>query len=123
MRINDIARVVHEANRAIQIIQDVPGISVSPEWDKLDGETRESAIDGVYGVLAGNTPEESHENWMKFKKDNGWKFGPVKNEGFKTHPLLIPYSELDSNARMKDDLFCAIVQALESYIDIESGGK
>lgn len=107
-----IARVVHEANRALQTIQQNPGIPVGPPWDTLDEHTKASAVDGVRGVLAGNTPEESHENWSRFKVADGWVFGPVKNELEKTHPCLVPYAELDEGQKIKDDLFVAIAKTL-----------
>lgn len=107
-----IARVVHEANRALQIEQADPTIPVSARWDATDEETQRSAVEGVQGVLNGNTPEQSHEGWMKFKLDNGWVLGPVKDEDKKEHPLLVPYDELPASQQVKDHLFIAIVKAL-----------
>lgn len=113
MQLTQIAHVVHEANRAVQIEQNDPTISVSPLWEDLDPETRANAIDGVHGVLAGNTPEQSHENWCQFKWENGWKLGPVKDETKKEHPLLVPYDELPESQQVKDHLFVAIVNTLK----------
>lgn len=104
-----IARVCHEANRALQIEQDDESIPVSPHWDHLDEETQESVIEGVEGVLLGKTPEESHEQWCLFKLKHGWTYGPTKDLEAKTHPCLVPYSELPSTQRLKDDLFASIV--------------
>lgn len=108
----DIARVCHEANRAMQMIQANPAIPVSPVWDELDMETRLSALHGVTEALHGTTPEESHQNWMDFKLERGWKLGPVKDEVKKEHPLLVPYSTLPVEQQLKDKLFLAVVQAL-----------
>ena len=109
-----IAQVCHEANRALQVVQQDPTIPVSVHWEELDEETKQSAIQGVQGILDGtvDSPEKSHENWMQFKLDNGWTYGPVKDEEKKEHPLLIPYDELPESQRVKDDLFGAIVDAL-----------
>lgn len=109
---NQIARVCHEANRALQIEQNDPTISVSPSWDDLDVETQLSAIQGVRGVRSGNTPEQSHEDWTRFKLDNGWTLGPVKDETKKEHPLLVPYADLPESQQIKDALFVAVVEAL-----------
>ena len=51
------------------------------------------------------TPEESHENWMKHKIQNGWKYGLVKNSEAKTHPDIRPYSELPKAEQDKNKLF------------------
>lgn len=112
MQVNQIAHVCHEANRAVQIEQGDPTIPISPLWEELDGETRESATSGVQGVIDGNTPEQSHEGWTKFKLDHGWVLGPVKDETLKQHPLLVPYGELPEAQQVKDALFVAIVGAL-----------
>lgn len=114
MTSDQIARVVHEANRALQIEQADPTIPVSPSWDDTDEETRRSAVTGVEGVIGGNTPEQSHEGWCDFKWAHGWTLGKVKDEQAKTHPLLVPYAELPESQRIKDDLFVAIVRALST---------
>lgn len=110
MKPEQIARVVHEANRALQIEQADPAIPVSPSWDELDPETSSSAIEGVLGVMGGNTPRESHESWLKFKEANGWTYGPVKNEATKVHPCFVAYEDLPESQKIKDDLFVAIVK-------------
>lgn len=107
-----IARVVHEANRALQFEQQDPTIPVSPAWDDTDEETQRSAIEGVQGILNGNSPEQSHEGWFRFKVDHGWTLGPVKDEEKKEHPLLVPYNELPASQQVKDKMFFAIVHAL-----------
>lgn len=107
-----IARVVHEANTALQVEQADPYIPVSPHWDELDQETRESAIEGVRGVLAGNTPAESHQSWCDFKIKHGWKLGPVKDMDKKEHPLLVAYAFLPESQKLKDALFVNIVRTL-----------
>jgi hypothetical protein len=107
-----IARVTHEANRALQIIQGDP--APSPPWDEAPEWQRASAIDGVNNALAGATPQESHEGWLRFKEDDGWTYGEVKDEAAKTHPCLLPYDQLPADQKIKDDLFLAIVGALRS---------
>lgn len=109
-----VARVVHEANRALQIEQADPTIPVSRSWDDLDEETRQSAIEGIDKIRSGEvtSPEESHDSWVEFKVRNGWTLGPRKDEHLKQHPLLIPYGELPEGQRVKDALYFAIVGAL-----------
>ena len=107
-----IARVVHEANRAVQIEQNDPTIPVSNSWDESSPSTRDSAIAGVVGAQSGFGPAESHNGWMEFKLNDGWVLGPMKNEELKQHPLLVPYEDLPESQKVKDKLFLAIVKVL-----------
>ena len=112
MEATAIARVAHEANRALQLEQADPTIAVSPTWDDLDEEARESLIHGVLAVQDGATAEQSHEGWRAFKLARGWTLGPVKDTVLRQHPLLVPYAELPESQQLKDHLFGAIVAAL-----------
>lgn len=111
LTIESIARVCHEANRALcEELGDHSQVawSEAPDWQRL------STIDGIM-YATGNvdlTPEDMHRSWMSRKVDDGWTFGPVKDAAIKTHPCLIPYDELPEIHKRKDALFLAIVRAL-----------
>jgi hypothetical protein len=77
----------------------------APEWQKI------SAVKGVEGVLAGNSPEESHESWLKEKAETGWKYGPVKDVEKKEHPCFKGYADLPPEQRHKDTIFVSVVKA------------
>jgi hypothetical protein len=109
----DIARVCHEANRALQLALDE---APSPHWDETDAEMRASAVDGVFTALEGATPEELHQSWCEFRLAQGWRHGAVKDTEAKTHPCLVPYAELPEDQRLKDELFQAVVGVLGSRI-------
>jgi hypothetical protein len=106
----DIARVCHEANRALQIIHADP--APSPAWDDAPEWQRNSAIDGVREALDGATPEQLHDAWCEQKLYEGWCYGDVKDPEAKTHPCLVPYGQLPAEQRVKDVLFQSIVRAL-----------
>ena len=110
MTAQDIARIVHEANRAYcQTIGDDSQVSwgTSPDWQ------RESAVKGVEGILSGaiSTPEQSHESWLAEKARTGWTYGPVKDAEKKEHPCFVPYAQLPPEQQVKDAIFFAIVKA------------
>lgn len=106
----DIARVVHAANRELQIVQGDP--RPSPPWDEITEAMARDVTEGVLEVLGGATPEQSHAAWVERHQADGWTYGEVKDEQTKTHPLLLPWSQLPRDQQLKDNLFGAIVRAL-----------
>lgn len=106
-----IAQVCHEAIRAFcASIGDLslPPWSEAPEWQRL------STIDGVRFHLTNPdaTDAATHDNWLRDKERNGWRYGPVKDETRKEHPSMIPFSQLPPDEQAKDRLFRAVVHAL-----------
>lgn len=109
-----IAAATHSANRAYCIaIGDTSQVvwEDAPEWQQT------SAINGVKGVLNGNTPEQSHESWLKEKAETGWKYGPVKLPEKKEHPCFVPYGDLPKEQQIKDHVFVDTAKSLAAIID------
>lgn len=107
-----IAEVCHEANRAItKHTKDVP---VQPPWAEAPAEMVTSSIHGVKWRLDNlDAPASAqHDEWMRQKLADGWVYGPVKDPEKKTHPALVPYSDLAPDTKAKDAVFTAIVRAL-----------
>ncbi len=107
-----IARVAHEANRALtQILKDVP---LQPSWDEAPEEMIRSSVQGVVWRLDHPTAPASqqHDEWMKNKIADGWVLGEKRDAEKKTHPALIPYEHLDPGVQLKDKVFTAVVLAL-----------
>lgn len=112
LAVNEIAKVCHEANRALtSIIGDVP---VQAPWELCPVDMQQSCIRGVAFALANPDapPAAQHEAWMKDRLAQGWKWGPERSELEKTHPALVPYEQLPEAVRKKDALFKAVVNAL-----------
>lgn len=111
--IHEIARVCHEANRVYCLTQgDVSQLpwGDAPQWQ------RDSAIKGVVFHMKNPDagPEASHVSWLQEKRDTGWVYGPVKDLKLKTHPCMVPFSDLPPSQQRKDVLFRAIVHAFVS---------
>jgi hypothetical protein len=107
----EVARVAHEVNRAYcQAIGD----NSQPKWEDAPDWQKESAVKGVefHAVNPNAGPEASHESWLEQKKQDGWKYGEVKDAEKKEHPCFVPFSELPKEQQAKDYLFRAVVHAL-----------
>lgn len=112
MQNTHIAEICHEANRAYcRTIGDFS----QPSWDDAPDWQKKSAINGVNFHLdnPGAGPSASHDNWLREKIADGWRYGAVKDPERKEHPCCVPYHELDEKQRRKDSLFIAIVDALK----------
>jgi len=115
MKIEDIARICHEANKAYcESLGDFSQFSwlQSPDWQK------NSSIAGVKFRLNNihGTPEEQHQAWLVQKRETGWKYGPVKDVDKKEHPCFLPYNNLPELQKVKDVLFISIVDCLKEFL-------
>jgi len=108
-----IARVCHEANRALCTAF---GDTSQVPWEDAPANIKASAIDGVRHALDNPdaTPTSSHDNWRAFKRADGWVYGDTKDAAAKTHPCLVPYDQLPPEQKAKDYVFQAIVHSLTS---------
>ena len=109
--VEQIAKVAHETNRALC---EVVGDSSQKPWDESQQWQKDSAIAGVVAYKAGGglTPEEQHQSWLTHKEKDGWVYGPIKDAVAKTHPCMVPYSQLPPEQRIKDHLFSAVVREM-----------
>ena len=122
------AQTCHEVNRAYVLAtsRKVPvvfaGTTPDPAtqpWESLDADTVASAVDGVRFHIANPeaTPEDSHANWLKTKKAQGWTYGRVKNADLKQSPCMVAYDQLPLEQRVKDSLFMAALENALRLLD------
>ena len=111
LTIEDLARLCHAANG---MYCEAIGDDMQQPWE----DVRESVISGVKFRLMNplSTPEQSHENWLRDKERDGWKYGPVKDPAKKEHPCFRPYGELPAEQRAKDHIFVSVVDSLKGQL-------
>ena len=111
MDVVKIARTCRDANRAWC---EANGDLSQKSWEKAAAWQQESAILGVTFVIDNPDALDSalHDAWCLEKTNPGWTHGEVKDETFKTHPCLVPFSKLPPHQQAKDRLFRAIVKAI-----------
>lgn len=97
-KIEFISRIRHLGWICYQIAANQP-YNEEPNEDQL-----KSLINGVKFALSNPymTPEENHENWMKMKYSQDWKYGKIKDFKKKTHPDLVPFDDLSKIEQKKD---------------------
>lgn len=116
MKIEDVARICHEANKALCETQ---GDMSQVSWDDAPAWQRESAAKGVEFCLTHPDAPASanHESWLKEKEAQGWKYGPVKDAEHLEHPCFVPYDQLPPEQQAKDYLFKAVCSGLSKYVE------
>lgn len=120
IRVADIARICHEANRAYcAAIGDYSQVA----WDDAPEWQRASAILGVQFRLENPDagPAASHESWFAQKVADGWVYGPVKDPIGKTHPCMVPFDQLPPEQQVKDVLFTNIVKSMDGLLIVGGG--
>jgi hypothetical protein len=118
MKIIEVARLCHQANKALcESHEDYS----QPDWPYAPAWQKDSAVNGVKFHIRnpGASASASHTNWMMEKIEAGWTYGPQKDAIAKQHPCMVPFEALPAEQRAKDHLFRAIVHAMAPFIDQE----
>jgi hypothetical protein len=116
MTVEQIARICHEANAALCVGIGDPS---QASWDDAPEWQRKSAVSNVRFHLKNPnvSARVSHENWMREKLSEGWRYGEVKDADAKTHPCIVEFEQLPPEQQAKDHLLNAIVRALAPFVD------
>lgn len=110
--IDNIACTAHEAVKAWARSQ---GDYTHEIWSNTSAEHKDSMRDGVLARL--ENPEESsganHHRWLERKVEEGWTYGPVRDPALKQSPALVSYAELPVEYQRRNEIFIAVVKALD----------
>lgn len=52
--------------------------------------------------LSEDIAKNVHDVWAKGRIDEGWKYGPERNDTLREHPCLVPYEELSDEEKEYD---------------------
>lgn len=83
-------------------------------WDDLSGYRKSLYLSEVR-IISENpsiTTEVNHVLWCSMMKKDGWKYGEKEDETIKTHPYIVPYSEMSINLQIEETLFLSAVRAV-----------
>ena len=58
--------------------------------------------------------ENNHDLWAQKRIDEGWRFGPKRNDDAKEHPDLVPYDQLPESEKEYDRK--TVVEALKVIV-------
>lgn len=102
------AKAAYEVNRTYCLML---GESPQESWEHAPMERRSSYIAGVESIIENPVmlDSEQHDEWLRHKTEEGWKYGPVKDEAKKEHPCIVPYHELPMWQKVKDSIFKSVI--------------
>ena len=61
-----------------------------PKPENLDGIQLSDELNGLVEAMAKNV----HDVWAQSRIEQGWTYGPERNDQLKYHPCLVAYEEL-----------------------------
>lgn len=73
-------------------------MNYNPNPIDLSDVTLDSSLESLVEALAENV----HDTWAKGRMDDGWNYGPVRDDAKKHHPCLVPYNELPESEKEYD---------------------
>ena len=53
-------------------------------------------------ALAEKLAENVHDVWARTRMEQGWTYGPERDDAAKKHPCLVPYEELSDDEKEYD---------------------
>ncbi len=65
-------------------------------------DVSEFPLEGELKELIEAIAENSHDIWARQRMDDGWSYGPKRDDDHKKHPDLIPYSDLSESEKEYD---------------------
>ena len=54
------------------------------------------------GQLVEDLAEHVHDTWAQRRMEEGWTYGPERDDEAKTHPCLVPYEDLPETEKDYD---------------------
>lgn len=108
---------VYEGARLQALAVDAP---IVPElWPEREAPFRDqfvAYVDGLCNAEEFPTPEDAHDSWWRAYEEMGWVYGEVRDTELKTHPDMVPFSELEQREQDKDAVFLALVAIARDWI-------
>jgi hypothetical protein len=84
-------------------------------------DTSEIRLSPDLGELLEKLAQNNHDHWAKKRFDEGWRHGPVRNDGVKQHPDLVPFGELSETEKEYDRT--SVTETLKAIVALGYGIK
>ena len=68
------------------------------------------------GPLVERLAQNNHDNWAHQRIEDGWTYGPQRDDIRKTHPDLVPYEELAEGEKEYDRI--SVIETLKAILTL-----
>ena len=75
---------------------------MAKEYSPTPAETSEVKLPEELLPLIEEMAKNVHEVWARNRMDEGWTYGPVRDDAHKKHPCLVPYEDLPESEKDYD---------------------
>lgn len=121
---DEIDALSRESHRAISDFRVSIGEDALPPWAPSTAEEIGQKRSGIEAALSGVTPEQQWREWSAMRREQGWKYGPVRDPVKKEHPSLVDdYSMLSPAERQKDEVYGEAIRAAAAKLGIRQSGQ
>lgn len=72
------------------------------EYIPNPADTQSVELPEVLLPLIEEMAKNVHEVWAKNRANDGWTYGPVRDDATKKHPCLVPYEDLPESEKEYD---------------------
>ena len=102
-----LARGCREANGESSVMDEYIPAPISTE-----GVTLTIELHALIEKLA----ENNHDHWARQRIEDGWTYGPRRDDALKTHPDLVPYGDVPESEKEYDRI--SVVETLKVILSL-----
>lgn len=87
---------------------------MSHTYDPNPIDTSDVQLDEEVAKLAARLAVNAHEIWARQRIEEGWSYGPRRDDDAKEHPCLVPYDDLPESEKEYDRVM--VTEAIKGAI-------
>ena len=72
------------------------------DYDPQSLEFKDVKLPESLNALVEALAENVHDTWARGRMDQGWTYGPARDDAAKKHPCLVPYADLPESEKAYD---------------------